>query len=68
VGITRLHLAAVGANSVLLDVGGWRYVYPGDNPERALRDVDLDPGDARVGWIYFTTPATVRPQTPSGIP
>ena len=59
VGATPIHLAAVGAHSVLFDVGGWRYDYPGDNPRSALYDVDLGAsGDSRVGWVYFTTPTT----------
>jgi hypothetical protein len=59
VGTTPIHLAAVGANSVLFDVGGWRYDYPGDNPNSALYEVNLGlPGDSRMGWVYFATPAT----------
>ena len=58
VGSTPLHLAAVGANSVLIDAGGWRYFPPGDDPKNALTDVDLEhPGDFRVGWVYFDAPA-----------
>lgn len=58
-GATPIHLAAVGAHSVLFDVGGWRYDYPGDNPRSALYRVDLGlPGDVRLGWVYFTTPTT----------
>ena len=58
VGTTPIHLAAVGANSVLFDAGGWRYDYPGDNPKNALYEVNLGPDDSRVGLVYFTTPAT----------
>jgi hypothetical protein len=58
-GTTPIHLAGVGPHSVLIDVGGWRYDYPGDNPRNALYDVVLgQPGDSRVGWVYFTTPTT----------
>jgi len=54
VGSTPIHLAAVGANSVLFDAGCWAYRHPGDNPENALNEVDLGyPGDCRVGWVYF---------------
>ncbi len=54
VGSTPIHLAAVGANSVLFDAGGWRYFPPGDNPKNALNEVNLGlPGDSRVGWVYF---------------
>jgi Tol biopolymer transport system component len=59
VGTTPIHLAAVGAQCVLFDVGGWGYDYPGDNPAGALYDVDLGVfGDSRVGWVYFA-PTTV---------
>jgi hypothetical protein len=58
VGSTPIHLAAVGADSVLFDVGGWRYRYPADDPKNALDDVDLGlPGDSRMGWVYFEAPA-----------
>lgn len=53
VGSTPIHLAAVGLNSVLFDAGGWRYFSPGDSPRNALSEVDLGPGDSRVGWVYF---------------
>jgi len=57
VGAARIHLAAVGANSVLFDAGGWRYFSPGNNPRNALDEVALGPGDTRVGWVYFAAPA-----------
>jgi hypothetical protein len=54
VGSTPIHLAAVGADSVLFDAGGWRYFPPSANPRNALNEVDLgQPGDSRVGWVYF---------------
>ena len=57
VGSTPIHLAAVGADSVLFDAGGWRYFPPGANPKNALTEVDLGhPGDSRVGWVYFAAP------------
>jgi hypothetical protein len=53
-GSTPIHLAAVGAHSVLYDAGGWRYFAPSDDPKNALIEVDLGPrGDSRVGWVYF---------------
>ena len=58
VGSSPIHLAAVGANSVLFDAGGWAYRCPGDNPKNALIEVDLGhPGDFRAGWVYFEAPA-----------
>ena len=56
VGSASLHMADVGADSVLYDAGGWRYFPPGDNPRNALIEVDLGPGDTRVGWVYFAAP------------
>jgi hypothetical protein len=53
VGSAPIHMADVGANSVLFDVGGWRYFPAGDDPKNALAGVDLGPGDSRVGWVYF---------------
>jgi len=53
VGSTPIHLAAVGANSVMFDVGGWRYFPPSANPKNALDDVNLGSGHYRVGWVYF---------------
>ena len=62
VGTTPIHLAAVGANSVLFDVGGWRYDYPGDNPKSALYEVNLGlPGDSRVGSVYFAPTTGAAP-------
>jgi hypothetical protein len=58
VGSAPLHMADVGANSVLFDVGGWRYFPAGDNPKNALTEVDLGPGDSRVGWVYFAVQVT----------
>jgi hypothetical protein len=53
VGSTPIHLTAVGANSILYDVGGWGYYSPGDSPRNALDEVDLGPGGSQVGWVYF---------------
>jgi hypothetical protein len=53
VGSAPIHIADVGANSILFDAGGWRYFPPGDNTKNALIEVDLGPGDSRVGWVYF---------------
>ena len=53
VGSAPIHIADVGANSVLFDVGGWRYFAPGDDRRNALIEVDLGPGDSRSGWVYF---------------
>jgi hypothetical protein len=58
VGSTPIHLAAVGANSVLFDAGGWRYFPPGANPKNALNEVDLGPGASRAGWVYFAVQVT----------
>jgi len=59
VGSTPIHLAAIGANSALFDVGGWRYFSPADDPKGALEEVSLGlPGDSRVGWVYFAVHVT----------
>ena len=58
VGSAPIHLAAVGADSVMFDAGGWRYFPPSDSPINALDEVDLGhPGDVRAGWVYFVPPA-----------
>lgn len=53
VGSAPIHMADVGASSVLFDAGGWRYFPPDALPKNALNDVDLGPGDSRAGWVYF---------------
>jgi len=58
VGSASLHMADVGADSVLYDAGGWRYFAPGDEPKNALIEVDLGPGDSRAGWVYFAVQVT----------
>ena len=55
IGSTPIHLAAVGANSLLIDAGGWGYSPPVESPRNALDEVDLGPGDSRAGWVYFAT-------------
>ena len=58
VGTVPIHLTAVGANSVLLDAGGWVYRPLSANPKDVLIDIDLEPGHDRVGWVYFAAGAT----------
>jgi hypothetical protein len=65
VGSAPIHLAAVGADSVLFDAGGWRYFPPSADPKNALDEVDLGPGRYRVGWVYFAAP--VAPGAPKDI-
>ena len=68
VGTTPIHLAAVRANSVLLDAGGWRYFPPSANPKNALNEVDLGPGHDRVGWVYFAAPMAPGAPEDIGLP
>jgi hypothetical protein len=67
VGSAPIHLADVAADSVMFDVGGWRYFPPGDNPKNALKEVDLGPGHCRVGWVYFAAPGALGAGAPMDI-
>jgi hypothetical protein len=68
VGSTPIHLAAVGANSVLFDAGGWRYFPPSADPTDALNEVDPGPGHYRVGWVYFAVQVTGGAPKDFGMP